>query len=82
MLPVNFQRAVADKATVPIYYESRILELSLDADELPKLDALVGEGRSVPAPSPFRPDSNIRSLALSAALLDGQSAIGPNVTAP
>jgi type I restriction enzyme R subunit len=35
----DIQRAVADKATVPIYYESRISKLSLNADELPKLDA-------------------------------------------
>jgi len=32
-------RAVADKATVPIYYKSRISKLSLNAAELPKLDA-------------------------------------------
>jgi type I restriction enzyme R subunit len=35
----DIQRAVADKATVPIYYESRIAKLGLNADELPKLDA-------------------------------------------
>jgi type I restriction enzyme, R subunit len=35
----DIQRAVADKATVPIYYESRISKLSLNAKELPKLDA-------------------------------------------
>jgi type I restriction enzyme R subunit len=35
----DIQRAVADKATVPIYYESRISRLSLNAAELPKLDA-------------------------------------------
>ena len=35
----DIQRAVADKATVPIYYESRISKLSLNAAELPKLDA-------------------------------------------
>ena len=35
----DIQRAVADKATVPIYYESRISKLSLIAAELPKLDA-------------------------------------------
>ena len=35
----DIQRAVADKATVPIYYESRISKLSLNATELPKLDA-------------------------------------------
>jgi type I restriction enzyme R subunit len=34
----NIQRAVADKATVPIYYESRISKLALNAAELPKLD--------------------------------------------
>jgi type I restriction enzyme, R subunit len=35
----DIQRAVADKSTVPIYYESRISKLSLNAAELPKLDA-------------------------------------------
>jgi type I restriction enzyme R subunit len=34
----DIQRAVADKATVPIYYESRISKLSLNAAELPNLD--------------------------------------------
>jgi len=34
----DIQRAVADKATVPIYYESRISKLSLNAAALPKLD--------------------------------------------
>ncbi len=34
----DIQRAVADKATVPIYYESRISKLSLNADELPNID--------------------------------------------
>jgi type I site-specific deoxyribonuclease, HsdR family len=34
----DIQRAVADKATVPIYYESRIAKLALNAAELPKLD--------------------------------------------
>ena len=35
----DIQRAVADRATVPIYYESRIAKLALNAAELPKLDA-------------------------------------------
>ena len=35
----DIQRAVADKATVPIYYESRISKLSLNAAELPQIDA-------------------------------------------
>jgi type I restriction enzyme R subunit len=35
----DIQRAVADKATVPIYYESRIAKLGLLAAELPKIDA-------------------------------------------
>ena len=35
----DIQRAVVDKATVPIYYDSRISKLSLNAAELPKLDA-------------------------------------------
>lgn len=30
---------MADKATVPIYYESRIAKLGLNASELPTLDA-------------------------------------------
>lgn len=34
----DIQRAVADQATVPIYYESRISKLRLNADALPKLD--------------------------------------------
>jgi len=34
----DIQRAVADKATVPIYYESRIAKLSLNSAQLPKLD--------------------------------------------
>ena len=34
----DIQRAVADRATVPIYYESRISKLSLNAAELPKMD--------------------------------------------
>jgi type I restriction enzyme R subunit len=35
----DIQRAVADRSTVPIYYESRISKLSLNAAELPTLDA-------------------------------------------
>lgn len=35
----DIQRAVADKATVPILYESRISKLSLNASELPKIDS-------------------------------------------
>ena len=34
----DIQRAVADKATVPIYFESRIAKLSLNAAALPKID--------------------------------------------
>lgn len=34
----DIQRSVADKATVPIYYESRIAKLGLNAAELPKID--------------------------------------------
>lgn len=34
----DIQRAVADGATVPIYYESRIAKLALNASELPKID--------------------------------------------
>ncbi len=34
----DIQRAVADKATVPIYYESRISKLSLNAAALPGID--------------------------------------------
>ena len=39
----DIQRAVADKATVPIYYESRVAKLSLNAAELPTLDAAFDE---------------------------------------
>lgn len=34
----DIEQAVADGATVPIYYESRIAKLSLNESELPKLD--------------------------------------------
>lgn len=34
----DIQRAVADKATVPIYYESRIAKLGLNAAQLPRVD--------------------------------------------
>jgi len=34
----DIQRAVEDKATVPIYYESRLAKLELDATEKPHLD--------------------------------------------
>lgn len=35
----DIQQAVIDKATVPIYYESRIAKLSLNEVELPKVDS-------------------------------------------
>ena len=35
----DIQRAVDDEATVPIYYESRLAELALDATERPQIDA-------------------------------------------
>ncbi len=34
----DIQRAVEDKATVPIYYESRLAKLALDQKERPKID--------------------------------------------
>ena len=34
----DIQRAVEDKATVPIYYESRLAKLTLDESERPKID--------------------------------------------
>ncbi len=34
----DIERAVKDKATVPIYYESRIAKLALNAEQLPKID--------------------------------------------
>ncbi|MGE0824887.1 MAG: type I restriction endonuclease subunit R [Candidatus Binatia bacterium] len=34
----DIQRAVEDKATVPIYYESRLAKLGLDEKERPKID--------------------------------------------
>lgn len=34
----DIQRAVADQATVPIYYESHIAKLGLNASELPRLE--------------------------------------------
>jgi len=46
----DIQRAVEDKATVPIYYESRLAKLQLDEAEKPKLDETfeeVTEGEEV-----------------------------------
>ena len=34
----DIQRAVEDKATVPIYYESRLAKLTIDESERPKID--------------------------------------------
>ncbi len=34
----DIQRSVYDRATVPIYYESRLAQLALDDDEKPKID--------------------------------------------
>lgn len=39
----DIHRAVEDKATVPIYYESRLARLDLDEDERPKIDAEIEE---------------------------------------
>jgi type I restriction enzyme R subunit len=39
----DIQRAVADQATVPIYYESRIAKLGLNAAALPKIDTEFAE---------------------------------------
>ena len=35
----DIQRSVDDRATVPIYYESRLAKLSLDKDERPSIDS-------------------------------------------
>jgi type I restriction enzyme R subunit len=39
----DIHRAVQDGATVPIYYESRLAKLDLDATEMPKVDAAFEE---------------------------------------
>ncbi|HJR27863.1 MAG TPA: HsdR family type I site-specific deoxyribonuclease, partial [Pseudomonas sp.] len=39
----DISRAVADGATVPIYYESRLARIELDENEKPKIDAEVAE---------------------------------------
>ncbi len=39
----DIHRAVQDGATVPIYYESRLAKLDLDATEMPKVDAAFDE---------------------------------------
>jgi hypothetical protein len=39
----DISRAVADGATVPIYYESRLARIELDPDEKPTLDAEIAE---------------------------------------
>ncbi len=48
----DIQRAVTDRATVPIYYESRIAKLGLNAAELPAIDAEfdeITEGEEAPS---------------------------------
>ncbi len=39
----DISRAVEDKATVPIYYESRLARVELEHDKLPQIDAAVDE---------------------------------------
>lgn len=39
----DISRAVADGATVPIYYESRLARIELNEDEKPKIDAEIAE---------------------------------------
>ncbi len=39
----DISRAVEDGATVPIYYESRLARIELDADEQPRIDAEVAK---------------------------------------
>jgi type I restriction enzyme R subunit len=39
----DISRAVADGATVPIYYESRLARIELDEDEKPKIDSEIAE---------------------------------------
>lgn len=39
----DISRAVEDGATVPIYYESRLARIELDADERPKIDAEIAD---------------------------------------
>ena len=39
----DISRAVADGATVPIYYESRLARIELDEDEKPRIDAEIAE---------------------------------------
>ncbi len=39
----DIQRAIADKASVPVYCESRISNLALNAAEQPKFDAELEE---------------------------------------
>lgn len=39
----DISRAVEDKATVPIYYESRLARVELEDEKLPKVDAAIDE---------------------------------------
>ena len=47
----DISRAVEDGATVPIYYESRLARIELDANERPKIDAEIEELTEVEAES-------------------------------
>lgn len=56
----DIQRAVADKATVPIYYESRIAKLGLNASEL--LPTRKATARAIPLTTPSRPSQLFQQL--------------------
>ena len=75
----DIQRAVADKATVPIYYESRVAKLGLSQSELPKIDEefetitegeeLTREGKLKTKWAALEPWSDFRNASTSSPLI-------------
>ena len=63
----DIQRAVEDKATVPIYYESRLAKLSLDESERPNIDPgfeEATEGEEIARQESLKPNGrNLRRLS-------------------
>ena len=73
----DIQRAVADGATVPIYYESRLAKLELKASERPKIDPRIrgGDRRRGGRAQGKAQERNGRSLKPSSARRAGSSSL-------
>ena len=62
----DISRAVADGATVPIYYESRLARIELDESQKPKIDDEVDEAHRQTKPRPSRRGLSANGRAVEA----------------